>query len=132
MSIAERVNVAAGHFEAPSFDVEQLDVYRVALEFERLLPQILPRKGQADLRNQLERASASVLLNLAEGCGRWAPGEKAHFYSIARGSAMECAAALDVLAARSLLSAPHHRHGRGLLARVVQMLTKLAVRQAAR
>ena len=73
-------------------------------------------------------ASSSICLNIAEGCGRFARAEKGHFYLIARGSAMECAAILDVSLSRGLLSAAAHRHGRGLLARIVQMLTKLALR----
>jgi four helix bundle protein len=75
-----------------SFGVERLDAYRVALEFQGLIPQLLPPKGHAHLRDQLERASASVVLNLAEGAGRRALNEKVHFYAIARGSAAESAA----------------------------------------
>jgi hypothetical protein len=43
-------------------------------------------------------------------------------------SAMECAAVLDLALARGLVSGPTYRHGRGLLTRIVQMLTKLARR----
>jgi four helix bundle protein len=68
------------------------------------------------------------VLNIAEGCGRFARSEKAHFYLIARGSAMECAAVFDVALSRGLVSAASHRHARGLLARIVQMLTRLAQR----
>jgi four helix bundle protein len=67
------------------------------------------------------------VLNIAEGAGRRFAREKANFYSIARGSATECAAVLDLLSARGLLSAADHRHGHGLLFRVVQMLTRLIV-----
>ena len=69
--------------------------------------------------------------NIAEGAGRRTPADKAHFFTIARGSATECAAVLELLAARGFLSAPAHRHGRGLLVRVVQMLTRLIHRQRA-
>ena len=71
------------------------------------------------------------MLNIAEGCGRYARPEKAHFYLIARGSAMECAGALDVALGRSLVTAAAYRHGRGLIARLVQMLTKLSQRMQA-
>jgi hypothetical protein len=37
-------------------------------------------------------------------------------------------AVLDVALGRGLVTAAAHRHGRGLLGRVVQMLTKLALR----
>jgi four helix bundle protein len=114
-----------------SIDPERLDAYRVALEFQQLLPQILPPRGQAGLRDQLQRASASIVLNLAEGCGRWALGERAHFFSIARGSAMESAAVVDILHAQGVLTDALHRKGRGLLLRLVQMLTKLALKMRA-
>ena len=82
------------------------------------------------LRDQLDRASASLVLNLAEGVGRRTPGDKAHFFAIARGSGMESAAILDVLGARGLGTPATLRHGRGLLLRCAQMLTKLIIRQA--
>jgi four helix bundle protein len=110
------------------FDYERFDVYRVALDFQRLVPGLLPRRGHSALRDQLDRASASILLNIAEGFGRTSRAEKASFYAIARGSAMECGAVLDVLIARGLVSPAQHRHPRGLLFRVVQMLTKLILR----
>jgi four helix bundle protein len=109
-------------------DPDRLDVYRVAREFDALAARALPRRGCASLRDQLERASSSIVLNIAEGCGRFARPEKAHFYLIARGSAMECAGVLDVALSRGLVAAGVYRHGRGLLVRVVQMLTKLAER----
>jgi four helix bundle protein len=71
------------------------------------------------------------VLNIAEGCGRYARAEKSHYYLIARGSAMECVGALDLARGRGLVTAAAHRHGRGLLTRVVQMLTRLATRMQA-
>jgi four helix bundle protein len=113
---------------AVPLDADRLDVYRVAREFDAFAARLLPRRGHAGLRDQLERASSSICLNIAEGCGRFARPEKAHFYLIARGSAMECAAILDVSLSRGLLTDAAHRHGRGLLTRIVQMLTRLALR----
>lgn len=51
--------------------------------------------------------------------------KKRHFYSIARGSAMECGAIVDVLRVRGLATGDECRKARGLVVRVVQMLTKL-------
>ena len=47
-------------------------------------------KIERHLKNQLDRASSSVALNLAEGSGRASLKEKRHFYSIAMGSFREC------------------------------------------
>jgi four helix bundle protein len=112
-------------------DADRLDVYRLAREFDVFASRLLPRRGCASLRDQLERASSSIVLNIAEGCGRYARPEKAHFYLIARGSAMECVGVLDVALGRGLVTAAAHRHGRGMLIRVVQMLTKLSQRMQA-
>ena len=109
----------------PLFDAERLQVYQVALEFQTLAASLLPRRGQSALRDQLDRASVSISLNIAEGAGRFSPPDKARFYSIARGSAMGCAAILDVAAARALTTPLAYRRGRTLLLRLVQMLTKL-------
>jgi four helix bundle protein len=112
-------------------DFQRLDVYRVALEFQVLVPRLVPRRGYARLRDQLDRASSSVLLNIAEGAGRFSRSDKAQFYLVARGSAMECAAALDVLLSRGALLPGTHRHAHSLLVRVTQMLTKLVLRMQA-
>ena len=81
---------SAAVIEAASvmLDAERLDVYRVAREFDEFAERVLPRRGCASLRDQLHRASSSTVLNIAQGCGRYARPEKVHFYLIARGSAM--------------------------------------------
>ena len=50
-----------------------------------------------DLAWQLQRASASIVLNIAEGADEIAPLDKSRFYRIARRSAAECDAILDLL-----------------------------------
>jgi four helix bundle protein len=106
---------------------QRLDVEQRAIEFLALVYDIvdgLPR-GQADRADQLTRAAESVVRNMAEGAGRWSLADSANRYKIARGEAMECAASLDVMKLRKLLSeAPYERGGR-LLEGVVAMLTKM-------
>ena len=109
----------------PLLDAEKLDAYRLAVEFVALAAQLAPRRGFAALRDQLDRASTSIALNVAEGAGRVSPLDKARFYVIARGSAMECGAILDVLLARGLVSSAAHGRARTIVVRLVQMLTKL-------
>ncbi len=115
---------AAEHEPAVQLDVDRLDCYQATLQLQVVLPALTQRSGRS-LRDQLDRASASVLLNLAEGCGRRAPKDRAHFYSIARGSAMECAGAVDIIAVRGRAPLVACRQARCLLVRVVGMLTKL-------
>lgn len=107
-------------------DAEKLDVFRVAVEFQALAAGLLP-KGQAILRDQLERASVSIVLNIAEGAGRRSRGDKRRFYAIARGSATECAAVVDLVRVRNLAPGEECQKARALLVRV-QMLTKLQQR----
>jgi four helix bundle protein len=83
---------------------EHLDVYQLALKFHVGVMDLLPTKGQRVLRDQLERASLSIVLNIAEGAGRCTPPERRRHFIIALGSAYECAAILDVLRLRRLAS----------------------------
>ncbi len=109
---------------APYLDAERLDCYRVALEFHRMTPRLLA-KGHRELRDQLQRAALSINLNLAEGLGRRSGSDKARFYSIAKGSASECAAIVDVVRSMDLAPVTLCREARALLVREIQMLTKL-------
>ena len=110
------------------FDHERLDVYQRAIEFVVVADGIvenLPR-GRAYLADQLHRAATSIPLNTAEGAGEFAANEKARFYRMAKRSATECAAILDVCGRLELVAPATHNEARELLLRIVSMLTKLA------
>jgi four helix bundle protein len=77
------------------------------------------------LADQLERASLSIVANIAEGAGRRSRKQKRYFYAVARGSATETAALVDVLRPRRLASEAACRVARSHALRVVQLLTKL-------
>jgi four helix bundle protein len=81
-------------------DAQRLDCYRIACEMRAFVASLLPVLSRA-VRDQVDRASLSVVLNTAEGAGRLSPRDKARFYSIARGSANETVALLDVMAAET-------------------------------
>jgi four helix bundle protein len=49
------------------------------------------------IKDQLERATLSIVLNLAEGSGKPTKAEKRRFYSIALGSVREAEALLRIL-----------------------------------
>lgn len=106
---------------------QKLDVYQRAIEFLTVANRIRGRlpKGNADLADQLRRASQSIPQNIAEGCGRTSRADKARHYTIARGSAMECAAHLDVMKVDDLVESELYERGVDLLERIVAMLTKL-------
>ncbi len=48
------------------------------------------------LKDQIRRASSSILLNLAEGSVKWGKKDKINFYRISSASASECLAAIDL------------------------------------
>jgi four helix bundle protein len=106
---------------------QKLDVYRCSIDFVAITVEIAKaiHRGHAELRDQLRRAALSVPLNIAEGAGRASDADAARHFAIARGSAMECAAVLDVIRALGDLEEGRYRRAVELLARVVAMLTKL-------
>jgi four helix bundle protein len=113
--------------DRPPFDFERLDVYRCAIEFLELAIRVgarLPR-GHSDLRDQLKRASISIPLNIDEASGKTSLPDRSHFHAIARGSALECAAILDILSLLHAAPTPDLETGKTLLSRIVSMLTKL-------
>jgi four helix bundle protein len=108
-------------------DHEKLDVYQCSIDFLAFAfsaAGCLPR-GYAGLGDQLRRAAMSVPLNIAEGAGKMTTADKANFYSIARGSAMECGAILDVIRILSKKSDSEFLKAKELLERVVAMLSKM-------
>jgi len=110
------------------FDHQKLDVYQVAIDFVALADDVveaLPR-GRAYLADQLQRASTSIPLNVAEGAGEFSRKDKARFYRMALRSATECAALLDVCRKLRLVDPAQLQRGHDLLDRAVAMLTKMA------
>ena len=81
------------------FDFEKLEVYQKANSLNITILKFLHRSKNIDpfLKDQLKRATLSIVLNLAEGTGRISKAEKKRFYTIARSSVFECVAILEVL-----------------------------------
>ena len=106
---------------------KKLDVYRCSIEFLALASGLRPAlpKGHGGLGDQLYRASLSIPLNIAEGTGKARGADKARFYAIARGSAMECGAILDACVAMRLVPGESAHRGEALIVRIVEMLTRL-------
>ena len=109
-------------------DYETLDVYQCALRFATLAFQVLRElpKGHAELGDQLRRAAMSVPLNIAEGAGKTSARERARFHGIARGSAMECAAVLDLLRIQDAIDDNVAVEAKVLCVRLVAMPSRMA------
>lgn len=108
------------------FDHERLDVYRETIAFIGWLANTLENTTKiGDVRDQLDRASNSIALNIAEGNGKYSPKDRCRFFDTAHGSALECAAGLDILVVRAKLTPEQIRPGKERLQRVVRMLIGL-------
>ena len=113
----------------PYFDHEKLDVYRNSIAFCAWVGDFLPAIIQKTAaKDQLDRASTSIPLNIAEGNGKFSVKDRARFLEMARGSALECAAALDVLVARKLATVQQIADAKAQLAAIVRMLIGLLKR----
>lgn len=105
------------------FDHEKLDVYQEAIAFCGWVGELLSQiSAKAAAKDQLDRASTSLPLNIAEGNGKFSTVDCARFLEIARGSALECAACLDVLTVRKLVAAERILSAKERLVRIVNML----------
>ena len=115
------------------FGREQLDVYQDAIAFVAWLSNLREESDRiGDLKDQLERASTSIALNIAEGNGKFSAKDRCRFFDCAHGSALECAAGLDVLVARGKSTPARTREGKERLQRIVRMLLGLIKRNSSR
>lgn len=116
------------------FDHEKLHVYQAQLQFISWVTPLLEEaktiaRGKAsEVCDQLDRASLSSLLNTAEGNGKRRGKVRARFFDEARGSATECAACLDALAAKGIFTPSKIVEGKAILAQDVSMLCGLVNR----
>ena len=81
------------------FPYENLGVYKKAYKANQIVYRLL--KGNKTIpgyaRDQLGRASFSIMLNIAEGSAKFSNKDRKNFYVTARGSAFECASIIAFL-----------------------------------
>ncbi len=66
------------------FDFEKLEVYNKAKKFNKSVTVFLSTsKVDITTEDQLRRASFSIMMNIAEGSGRFTKPDKRYFYVIA-------------------------------------------------
>lgn len=80
------------------FDFEKLEVYKKTKQFNSAIFHFI-KDSRLDItsKNQLRRASFSIVLNIAEGSGRFSKADRRNFFIISRSSIFECIAILDIL-----------------------------------
>jgi four helix bundle protein len=105
------------------FHHEKLTVYQRALEFATWSQDLIESlTKKASTRDHLERAGDSIALNIAEGNGKFSQKDRARFFQIAHGSALESAACLDLLVARRCCNGNAIANGKSILEEIVKML----------
>mgnify|MGYP001584281963 CR=1 FL=1 len=115
------------------FGHERLLVYQKATAFVVLRRGLLDRVSRRVAAcDHLERAGESIPLNIAHASGSWMPDERIVYLGHANGSALECAACLDVLVARALLTVHDVRAGKQELREIVNMLISMKETTSAR
>src|SRR4029077_3461360 len=115
------------------FDHEKLEVYREAVVFVAWVSALVEAGGRlGEVKDQLDRASTSIPLNIAEGNGKYSPKDRCRFFDIAHGSALECAAGLDTLVAKGKATPGQIGPGKEQLQRIVRMLMGLIKRNSTR
>jgi four helix bundle protein len=80
------------------FDFEKLLVYQKAKELNRDIKRFTKSQHlDRTTKDQLLRASLSILLNISEGSGRYTKADKRSFYIRSRGSVYECVSVFNIL-----------------------------------
>jgi four helix bundle protein len=94
---------------------EDFPVYKKALESIEQVNNICNKVKCREfyfLKDQIRRASSSIVLNIAEGSGKWTKRDKINFYRISRASAFECIGALDLFKAYRLIEEQEYENVR--------------------
>ena len=81
------------------FSYENLEVYRKAYQTNQQVYRLLKenKKIISYAKNQLGRASLSIILNIAEGSAKFSNKDRRNFYVTARGSVFECSSLVSFL-----------------------------------
>jgi len=105
---------------------ENTRIYPLTLELVRLIKQVMDElpTGFGFLADQMRRAVSSVPLNFSEGYGKSTPAEQRRYFRIARGSAYEVAAILDVALSFAVIAPHKHAAGKELCDHIAAMLTR--------
>ncbi|NIM97859.1 MAG: four helix bundle protein [candidate division Zixibacteria bacterium] len=90
------------------YKFQNLDVYKLALDYLDKVYEVargLPESEKFNLRNQLERAATSIVLNIAEGSTGQSNAEQNRFLGLALRSYIETVACLDIAERRGYQAA---------------------------
>ena len=110
------------------FYYRRLDVYKDAKQLAINVNEALksfPKEERYALTNQLQRASTSVMFNIAEGFGRYSSKEGTHFLDIANGSLMEVSSQIELAEAYHYISTTQREEFDSQILSIVKQLAGL-------
>jgi four helix bundle protein len=86
------------------FDFQKLDVYKKAKTFHLECKNIiLTNNLDRYVKDQFGRASFSIILNIAEGSGKFSKPDRRNYFVTSRGSVFECVSILDILSEQEII-----------------------------
>ena len=110
------------------FYYRRLDVYRDAKQLAINVNEVLksfPKEERYALTSQLQRASTSVMFNIAEGFGRYSSKERTYFLDIANGSLMEVSSQIELAEAYHYISTTQREEFDNQILSIVKQLAGL-------
>jgi four helix bundle protein len=105
------------------FAHERLDVYRLSLDFVKWAD-TLAKESRASTQEskKLDTGSTSLVLNIAEGNGRFSHADRTKFIDTAHSAALQCVLVLDLMVARHRIPAQRAVGSKAMLRRICAML----------
>ena len=109
------------------FDFQKLNVYVKTKELNKEIINFIKENKNIDcyIKDQLKRASISIVINIAEGSGKFSKPDKRNFYTIARGSAYECVSLLEIIFDENQISKEKFENFYGKFEEISKMLLGL-------
>ena len=106
---------------------QRLDAYLVAIELFRGVEAAAAEfpRGYADMKDQLRRATGSIVRNIAEGANRRHSADKSARFLVARGEAGECEATLEMAQIVGTIDAVEAARLRRLATRTIALVSGL-------
>ena len=111
---------------------QNLIVYQSSKELVKMVYALMkkfPLEERYALCEQLRRSAISVPSNIAEGMGRIADKEQAHFVNIAFGSLMEVLAQIDIAKDLEYISQEDYSSVESLVEEIGKMLSSLKAKR---
>ena len=106
---------------------QRLICYQLAMSMAKDMPSLICKwpRGYYYLTDQLKRALAGIVLNIAEGNGRISTQDRKRFFNIALASASEVSAIIDIALAYQLINESKSIYLQDILIQICKILHKL-------